>query len=210
MGRDFGAIHDSNADLVRAYTLGFQPSKSAIFLAILRLLLLDWLVNRLPFRRNKEIQRAVRTIRGVCAESIHQKSQYLSENSNPEHRDILSVALQNGGFSEKSLIDQLKTFLAAGHETTATLVTWAIYLLCVHRDVQNTLRQEVREKLLSPDDHKSSFIHQSIDSMTYLNAVCDKVLRYAPPVPFTIREAVVDTMILNQPVPKSTNIMLVP
>ncbi|GAA83599.1 hypothetical protein AKAW_01714 [Aspergillus luchuensis IFO 4308] len=210
MGRDFGAIHDPNADLVRAYKLIFQPSKSAMFLAILRFLLPDWLVNRLPFRRNKEIQRAVRTIRGACAELIHQKSGYLSENSNLEHRDILTVALQNGGFSKEGLIDQLMTFLAAGHETTATAVTWAIYLLCVNCDVQTTLRQEIREKLRSPDDHKSSFTHQSIDSMTYLNAVCDEVLRYAPPVPFTIREAVVDTVILDQPIPKGTKIMVVP
>ncbi|GLB03571.1 hypothetical protein AtubIFM57258_008810 [Aspergillus tubingensis] len=150
MGRDFGAIHDSNADLVREYTL------------------------------------------------------------QPEHRDILSVALQNGGFSEEGLIDQLMTFLAAGHETTATAVTWVIYLLCVHRDVQTTLRQEIREKLPRQDDHKSSFTHQNIDSMTYLHAICDEVLRYAPHVPFTICEAVVDTMILNQPVPKGTKIMLVP
>ncbi|PWY76927.1 cytochrome P450 [Aspergillus eucalypticola CBS 122712] len=156
----------------------------AIFLAILRLLLSNWLVNRLPLRRNKEIERAVRTIRGVCAELIHQKPKYLSENSNLEHRDILSVALQNGGFSEEGLIDQLVTFLAAGHETTATAFTWAIYLLCQ-----------------SPDDHKSSFTYQSIDSMTYLHA--------APPVPFTIREAVADTVILNQPTPKDTKIMVV-
>ncbi|GAQ33932.1 cytochrome P450 [Aspergillus tubingensis] len=89
------------ADWANRATLDMIGIAASCFLAILRFQLPDWLVNRLPFRRNKEIQRAVRTIRGVCAELIHQKSKSISDNSNPEHRDILSVTLQNGGFSEE-------------------------------------------------------------------------------------------------------------
>ncbi|PYI12623.1 cytochrome P450 [Aspergillus sclerotiicarbonarius CBS 121057] len=210
MGRDFGAIRDPNTDLVRAYTQVFQPSKGAIFLAILRLLLPDWMVNCLPLRRNEEIRNAARTIRGVCAELIRQRSELLRDSSALEHRDILSVALQYGGFSEDHLIDQLMTFLAAGHETTATAITWAIYLLCVHPGVQTTLRREIRDRIPSPDNSTSSVTSHNIDNLVYLNAVCEEVLRYASPIPLTVREAAIDTTILGQPVPKGTRIMLVP
>ncbi|GKZ18501.1 hypothetical protein AbraIFM66951_003381 [Aspergillus brasiliensis] len=206
MGQDFGAVHNPNADLVRAYASVFKPSKQDIVLAALRLLLPNWLINWLPLRRNEEIRSAVRRIRGVCADLIRQKSTHQRN----EHRDILDVALSYGGFSEALLIDQLMTFLAAGHETTATAITWAVYLLCIHPEVQTALRREIREKLPSPNDPGSNLTSDDIDTMTYLNAVCDEVLRYAPPVPLTFREAAIDTNILGQPVPKGTKIVLVP
>ncbi|PWY95015.1 cytochrome P450 [Aspergillus sclerotioniger CBS 115572] len=210
MGRDFGAVRDPNTGLMRAYSLVFHSSKRSIFLAILRLFFPGWLVDWLPLRRNKDIQDAARTIRGVCAELIRQESEHLRDSGALDNRNILSVALQNGGFSEDHLIDQLMTFLAAGHETTATAITWAIYSLCVHPGVQTTLRREIRERLPSPDNYASNFTSHNIDTMVHLNAVCDEVLRYFSPVPLTVREAAIDTTILAQPVPKGTKIMLVP
>ncbi|GKZ32474.1 hypothetical protein AbraIFM66950_001927 [Aspergillus brasiliensis] len=210
MGQDFGAVHNPNADLVRAYASVFKPSKQDIVLAALRRLSPNWLINWLPLRRNKEIRSAVRRIRGVCADLIRQKSEHQRNNRTSQHRDILEVALSYGGFSETLLIDQLMTFLAAGHETTATAITWAVYLLCIHPEVQTALRREIREKLPSPNDPGSNLTSDDTDTMTYLNAVCDEVLRYAPPVPLTFREAAIDTNILGQPVPKGTKIVLVP
>ena len=123
--------------------------------------------------------------------------------------DILSVALESGGFTEENLIDQMMTFLAAGHETTATAMTWAIYMLCLNPDMQTRLRAEVRETLPSAAE-ESVVTSQQIDHMPYLNAVCSEVLRYYPPVPMTLRDAVRDTSIAGQFVPKGTRIMLAP
>eukprot|EP01083_Nonionella_stella_P132697 403453_1 len=38
--------------------------------------------------------------------------------------------------SNKEMRDEIKTFILAGHETTATLCTWCTYILCKHPDVQ--------------------------------------------------------------------------
>ena len=46
--------------------------------------------------------------------------------------------------------------------------------------------------------------------MPYLNAVCSEVLRYYNPVPLTVREAAVDTVLLGRCVPKGTRIILAP
>lgn len=46
--------------------------------------------------------------------------------------------------------------------------------------------------------------------MSYLNAVCRKVLRLLPPVAVTIRVAVKDTSICGQPIPTNTTIMIPP
>jgi cytochrome P450 len=101
------------------------------------------------------------------------------------------------------------TFLAAGHETTASAMTWAIYMLCLNPDVQTRLRAEIREKLPSVDED-TEITSQIIDHMPYLNAVCNEVLRYYPPVPLTLRDAGNDTSIAGHYVPKGTRVMLIP
>ena len=92
--------------------------------------------------------------------------------------DILSVALESGGFTDENLIDQLMTFLAAGHETTASAMTWAAYLLAKHPEVQTRLRAEIRENLPSISDTDTTVSSVDIDRLPYLTAVCNEVLRY--------------------------------
>jgi cytochrome P450 len=208
LGQDFGAIENPNTLLNRTYRTVFKPSRQAAILGLLNLFLPGWFVKRLPVKRNGEIEEAAAIIRTTCRQLIRAKKEKLEKNQLTDV-DILSVALESGGFSEENLIDQLMTFLAAGHETTATAMTWAIYMLCLNPDVQTRLRAEIREKLPSVNED-ARISSQQIDHMPYLNAVCNEVLRYYPPVPITLREAGNNTTILNQFVPKGTRVMLVP
>ncbi len=159
-------------------------------------------------KRNGEIEEASLTIRSTCRQLIRAKKEKLEKHELTDV-DILSVALESGGFSEENLIDQLMTFLAAGHETTASAMTWAIYMMCLHPDMQTRLREEIRETLPSVDE-EATIASQIVDNMPYLNAVCNEVLRYYPPVPATIRNAAHDTSILGNFVPKGTRVMLIP
>lgn len=209
LGRDFGAIADPTNKLFQTYNHLFKPSRQARFLATLGLILPAWFVTRLPVRRNEDVQEAAKVIRSVCFDLIREKKEKLARKELTDV-DILSVALESGGFSEDNLVDQLMTFLAAGHETTASSMTWAIYMLCLHPGVQARLRQEVRERLPSIDDGAASVSSLDVDHMPYLNAVCSEVLRYFSPVPMTLREAAVDTTIQGQRVPKGTRIVMAP
>lgn len=209
MGHDFRAIADPTNKLFRTYNLVFKPSRQAQVLQMIGLFLPMWLVMRIPVRRNEDMALAAKTIRQVCMDLIREKQAKLARKELHDV-DILSVALESGGFSEENLVDQLMTFLAAGHETTASSMTWAIYLLCCHPEAQTRLRQEIRERLPSLDDSTASISSLDIDRMPYLNAVCSEVLRYMAPVPMTMREAAVDTTIQGQRVPKGTRIMLSP
>ncbi|KAL2128934.1 hypothetical protein VTI74DRAFT_8458 [Chaetomium olivicolor] len=209
LGRDFDAIKNPDNPLTAAYARIFKPSRQAQLLQLLSVIIPPKIVAWLPVRRNEDIQTAASLIRTTCAELIAEKKQKLArkELSDP---DILSVAIESGGFTDSNLVDQLMTFLAAGHETTAASMTWAVYLLAKHPEVQTRLRTEIRAHLPSPDNPDATVSSLDIDHLPYLNAVCNEVLRYLAPVPLTLRRAACDTSIMGQFVPKDTHIMLVP
>ncbi|OLN94302.1 Cytochrome P450 4B1 [Colletotrichum chlorophyti] len=208
MGRDFGAIRDPSNPLNQTYQKVFKPSRQAQILGVLGVILPGFLVHNLPFQRNGDISTAAQTIRATCMELIREKKEKL-ERKQLTDRDILSVALESGGFTEENLVDQMMTFLAAGHETTASAMMWAVYCLCLNPEVQSRLRAEIRQRLPAPGT-PGDITALDIDHMPYLNAVCNEVLRYYSPVPMTLREAVVDTVIDGNKVPKGTRIMICP
>ena len=119
--------------------------------------------------------------------------------------DIISVALESGVFSEDKLVDNMMTFLAAGHETTASSFTWAVHMMCKHPEVQSRLRDEIRSNISSLD---ATIDDTKIDGMSYLQAVCHEVLRFYAPVPVTLRVAACDTSIVGQFIPKGTTIIM--
>ncbi|EFQ29296.1 cytochrome P450 [Colletotrichum graminicola] len=208
MGRDFGAIRDPSNPLAQTYKQVFKPSRQAQLLTLLGMLLPGPLVHHLPFQRNGDIAKAADTIRTTCRELIREKQDKRNRKELTDI-DILSVALESGYFTEENLVDQMMTFLAAGHETTAAAMMWAVYCLCLHPDVQTRLRREIRERLPAPGT-PGDITALDIDHMPYLNAVCNEVLRFYSPVPMTLREAAVDTVIDGNKVPKGTRIMLCP
>ncbi|KAH8675851.1 cytochrome P450 [Xylariales sp. PMI_506] len=208
LGQDFGAIKNPQSELNETYRALFQPSKQAQMLALLGLLLPTWLLDNLPVKRNQDVMGAAKTIRKVCMELIDVKKEKLARKELTD-LDILSVAMESGGFTDEGLVNQLMTFLAAGHETTASAMTWAVYMLARYPDIQERLRNEIRSNLPSMDADEDVSSLQ-IDHLPYLNAVCSEVLRYYSPVPMTLREAVVDTTLVGHHIPKGTRIILAP
>ena len=92
--------------------------------------------------------------------------------------DVLSLMMsahdENGeGLSDIELKDQMMTLLVAGHETTATALSWALYW--VHK------LPEVREKLLA--ELKGINIDRdplAVSRLPYLTAICNETLRIYP------------------------------
>ena len=106
----------------------------------------------------------------------------------------------------------MMTFLAAGHETTASSFTWAVCMLCQRPEMQTRLREEVQSHLeVSLDrDAKNAITPSEIDDLPYLNAICNEILRLFPPVPLLYRVAAENNTILGQYIPKGTAIILPP
>jgi cytochrome P450 len=208
MGHDFNAVNDENTELNRTYRLVFQPSGDARFIQRLGIIIPPSILNKLPFRRNIEVQAARKIIRRICLELVEEKKEKLKKGITA--KDILSVAIESGGFDDEDLVNQLMTFLAAGHETTASAMQWACYWLCKYSDVQTKLREEIRANLPSPEDNDAIISNTDIEKLPYLNAVCNEILRFSPSVPLTVRTAAHDTTIQGHAIPKGTFVILVP
>ncbi|EXJ90924.1 hypothetical protein A1O1_04030 [Capronia coronata CBS 617.96] len=217
MGQEFHALEDPSNELNRVYRAAFQPDRTAQVLALLHFLLPRFIVRNLPLARNRTVQAAAKVARDTSRQLVAQKKAQLA-NKEPTQPDITSVALESGGFTDEELVDNMMTFLAAGHETTASAFTWAVYMLCQHPEIQTRLRQEIHEHIPSarenpgrgPPDHQAAITHDVIDNMPFLHAVCQETLRLWSPVPLTLRYTAVDTTILGQFVPRGTMIILSP
>ncbi|KAL9595950.1 MAG: hypothetical protein Q9219_006141 [cf. Caloplaca sp. 3 TL-2023] len=209
-GQSFNAIQDPNNELSRTYRDIFKANRRGQILGVLGFLIPRWLIRRLPFLRNEKIRQASAFLRAFCRSSIESKRRKPQAELDDE-LDILTVAMRSGEFSNEDLVDQMMTFLAAGHETTASALTWAIYLLAKHPDIQTRLRNEIRSLLPHPIENPPTIVtSETMAKLTYLHDFCREVLRLYPTVALTIRVAVKNTTICGQPIPKNTTIMIPP
>ncbi|MBM5815167.1 MAG: cytochrome P450 [Cyanobacteria bacterium K_Offshore_surface_m2_239] len=104
--------------------------------------------------------------------------------AHPERRgdDILSLLLdardaEGQGLTDGELRDELMTLLVAGHETTATALSWALHWLATRPEVQRRLREELREARTAPD---APVELATLLRLPYLQAVCHETLRIYP------------------------------
>ena len=125
----------------------------------------------LPWRRLVDDNRAVEAAL---------REQIARRRAAPAGDDVLSLLLaardEDGrGLSEDDLRDELLTMLVAGHETTATALTWAIHHLLDHPDALARARAEAA----ASDD--------PLAERPWIEAVTRETLRLTPVVPMTAR-----------------------
>lgn len=108
-------------------------------------------------------------------------------------------------FTREELIDQLGVMFLAGHETTASGLTWILYLMSVMPAVRERMRAEVRAVA---GDGPVGFEH--VKEMTYIRNVFRETLRLYPPITFIPRVAAEKTRIGERRVRKGALIMISP
>ncbi|XP_043643775.1 cytochrome P450 6g1 [Drosophila teissieri] len=83
------------------------------------------------------------------------------------------------------LVAQAGVFFTAGFETSSSTMSFALYELAKHPEMQQRLRAEINEALL---EGGGSLTYEKIQSLEYLAMVVDEVLRMYPVLPFLDRE----------------------
>ena len=109
------------------------------------------------------------------------------------------------GFSRDELIDQLGVFFLAGHETTASALTWAFYVLATRPDILTRMRDEVERVT---EGRAIDFSH--IRSLDFTRSVFKESMRLYPPITFIPRVAAQDTVIMGRKIKRGAMVMIAP
>lgn len=231
---DFNTLANADNELARRYeSLAILPTGVQRVVAFVCLFFIGFKYYfRIPSPQNKVVDDAMKYIRGTALEHLSMKKKRLQGQAKNVDVDILSVAMRDGSFTDDNLVDQMMTFLGAGHETTASAFQWAVYVLSKNPEIQTRLREELRNSLPRiPFDEVNDYkeirdengeikhafldLFASIDgnnntNIPYLWAFTNEVLRFHPSAPFTSRESVRDTTLAGCFIPKGTHILVAP
>lgn len=189
--------------------------------------------DNLPFEHYKCLPRAIDALRGLFLDMIksHQADLDLADvrsdlrsreagasrdsfDNTKYKSNLLHMMLDANRKAENPMTDEelrvhLIVFFMAGHETTATALTWATHYLAMHPDKQQRLRDELVEKLgpLSADDDEEAAMPTQEQlgpkELPYLNAVMKEVIRLRPSIAnIQSRVATCDTTLGNYKVRK--------
>ena len=133
------------------------------------------------FRTNQKYKADNDFMRKIGWEVINNRKR---EGSNSEQKDLLSIMLKNKdpltgeALSDENIINQLITFLIAGHETTSGLLSFAIYNLLKNPDCLKKAQAEVDEVL----GNEVLGLHH-IPKLKYIESVLKETLRLYPTAP---------------------------
>ncbi|KAL5593535.1 hypothetical protein FOBRF1_012637 [Fusarium oxysporum] len=208
LGRRFDAVEKKKDPLADIYEGLLEPSREKLIFSGLALAIGLPIVRLIPWKMNDVFNYLTGTLNELCYPMIQEKKAAIIEKGD-DHFDVLSLLIKSNNFSDESLKDQLLTFLAAGHETTSSAITWACYLLTKHPEYQAKLREEVRNGL--PEDlaaNPTVDLAGILEQLPYLNGIMHETLRLYPTVPLTMRQAIRDTRIGDQFIPEGTDIMV--
>ena len=121
MDQDFNALQDSDNKLNQTCRTVFRPNKMARIMGLLGVFLPFWFLSRLPIKHNSNIEGASATIKQTCRDLIANKRKRMAEKEKTGV-DIISVALESGGFSDEDLANQMMTFLVSSVEDKTDLL----------------------------------------------------------------------------------------
>ncbi|KAJ8099130.1 cytochrome P450 [Lipomyces tetrasporus] len=224
-GTEFNALENEDHELVQAYRNVFTVRKVTTWLRIQVAMEILFGPGVIPTKRNLTVKASKKIIEKFATDLIREKQQKqkiastFGKAASSTDKDILNILIEEGkgAWTEREIRNNLMTFLAAGHETTSSATTIALYLLSKNPDVQSKLRAEIREHIPEYASYRSgdntdplaSLTYERIESMKYLNNVCRESLRLIPPVPVTTRQAAEDIMVDGVLVKKGTQIFIV-
>jgi len=162
-----------------------------------------FLPDSIPIPTNVKLHRAVRQLDAFMYRVIAER-----RAGGGDRGDLLSMLMdardEDGSqMSDRQLRDEAVTLFGAGHETTATTLSWALYLVANHTQVWERLAAEVDEVTGGRPPSAGD-----LPQLTYCDMVLNETLRLYPAVAGLGREAVDDCELGGYPVAGGTSLFL--
>jgi len=191
IGGDAKAVSSDLAVLLEFFTRISSP-----FLGL-------WL--KLPLRSTLRFHAAVRDLDAVIYRMIERRRGAAGAGN-----DLLSLLMQakddetNVFMTQRQLRDEILTLLIAGHETTANLLGWTLYLVSQNDACAERLHAEARSVL----GGRPGFVAADTERLAYGRQVIQEGLRLYPPGWFIGRAALAEVRLGNYTLPKGAVVLM--
>ncbi|KAG5636862.1 hypothetical protein H0H81_006584 [Sphagnurus paluster] len=167
-------------------------------------------VELLPLKNVQKVKEMTDIMDKTSREIVDSKRQALAKGNEAvqqqvsQGKDVISILMKaNLAASERDRLDdtevlaQLTGLIFGAMDTTSNALSRTLYILAQHPEVQEKLRQEIREAR----EQYGQIPHDELVALPYLDAICRETLRLYPPLSVVIRSSKKDAVVpLSTPI----------
>ncbi|GFT01758.1 cytochrome P450 4V2 [Nephila pilipes] len=159
----------------------------------------------------REGMQHVKLFQDLANSVIQEREKYYSSNSERIARTkrkvlidtLLELHFETQELTKDDVMEEVLTFLMAGHETISFTLIWALYLIGLHPKVQEKIHEELDN--VFGEDLERKVTEEDLCDLKYLSCVLQETNRLYTIVPVFGREILEDTVISDYPVPKGAS-----
>ncbi|CAN0890740.1 Cytochrome P450 97B2, chloroplastic [Linum grandiflorum] len=189
---DFGSVTKESPVIKAVYGTLFEAEhRSTFYIPYWKIPLARWIVPR-----QRKFNRDLKTIND-CLDELIKNAKETRQEADVEklqQRDYLNlkdasllrflVDMRGVDVNDRQLRDDLMTMLIAGHETTAAVLTWAVFLLA-----QNPSKMKKAQAELDAVLGQEKPTYESLKKLEYIRLIVIESLRLYPQPPLLIRRS---------------------
>ncbi|KAL7290063.1 hypothetical protein TKK_0015792 [Trichogramma kaykai] len=189
----------------------------------------DWMLKMVPFlQMNRDYNRALTHVHQFTDKVVQERREYHKKTNykyledltdDPDLTvddvytgrrrklaliDLLFLAEKNGLIDNAGIIEEVDNFMFAGHDTSATTMTFASMLFAEHPDVQSKARAEVTKVL---DKSNGNIGVQELKELQYLEQCIKETLRLYPPVSTIFRHTSSELQLKHALIPRKSHVI---
>ena len=161
----------------------------------------------MPRLHRRATLRAAARIRALITRMTETRAAEIAAGTAPDDlatKIMLTPDPQTGQrFDTEEMVDQVAIFFLAGHETSASALAWALYLLATHPQAQARVAVEAATLPDQPD-------FAALSRLKFTRDVFRETLRLYPPVPMMVRENACPEVLRGRAVAPGAQIVLSP
>jgi cytochrome P450 len=162
-----------------------------------------------PRFHRRQTRVTARTIRGLITELTARRQAEIAVGTAPDDlaTKIMTTADPETGarFDTEEMVDQVAIFFLAGHETSASALAWALYLLALYPEWQDKVAAEAEAVFgrRAPEFGDMARLRVTRD-------VFRETLRLYPPVPMMVRETACPERFRDRDIPRGAQVVISP
>lgn len=204
MGKSANAQLDKDNDYVRAVhkinVLVQERTKNPLMWN-------DFIYNK--FGNGEEEKKCLETLQSFTKKVIAERRKHLEDrNWQFEGRlaflDLLLDMAHQGQIDDDEIQCQVDTVMFAGHDTTSTGSSWALYLLGCYPEIQRKVQEEIDEVF----EDCGCILPEHLPRLKYLECCLKESLRICPSVPMINRELGDDQELEGVVLPRGTQVVI--